>query len=284
MQESGPQDSGAADWLLSMGIESDEVVDELLTPNFTLDRGYMHCTRSQYATEWAGMYINDTTSGHSETGQTSAMSLMHSPPTTGSHISQTRPTASLVAGSSRGRCSAPGSSGCLSESQCHCLSRIALLLDDFESPSSESRTPDVGLASLKEALRHMLAMLGCAACTIKLENMTLLTLLVLRLVNFFQVITVVLQPHTDMDAAEAPHWAKKACVGEYEIDTAAEWNIIMRALAQLLAQRLHVLAHRVQNLEIVLNHESLRRRIATAQDGIVNVLAQLQNWETGAAY
>lgn len=144
--------------------------------------------------------------------------------------------------------------------------------------------PDVALAALKEAMRPTLAMLGCAACTAKLENMTLLTLLILRLASFFQGITVMLQPHIGPDAAETPPRAREAFVGEYEIDTAVEWDMVMRTLALLLAQRLEAIAQRIRNVAIVPGHESLLRRLTTAQDGLASVQARLQNWDAGIGY
>ncbi|KAI0904514.1 hypothetical protein F4823DRAFT_205029 [Ustulina deusta] len=68
---------------------------------------------------------------------------------------------------------------------CHCVRRLVILVDEIESIVHRNglKSPDGALAAHKEAIGCGIKMMDCPACTSRVENMIILTLMVDKLVH-----------------------------------------------------------------------------------------------------
>jgi hypothetical protein len=148
-----------------------------------------------------------------------------------------------------------------------------LLLDQFESFSHGKKVLDSILAALKEALGSMLAAVSCSSCTMRVEIMTLLTFLIARVVDVFQLLPAMLRP----GAADLRALSRDAFIGDYHINSSLEWDMILRMMALLLTKRLGSLTKSVREAADSADQQSLIRRLTTAQDRLDIVHALVQN-------
>ena len=114
---------------------------------------------------------------------------------------------------------------------CLCQQRIVFLIDELEmqladgSAIAEVENIDAALATHKEAVRFAELMLACQKCSKQLENMTLLYLLAQRQVRLCEAIVTAY-----LDGMK--RWSEPGCrqvvrFGEYELDSRAEWSLLL---------------------------------------------------------
>lgn len=140
-----------------------------------------------------------------------------------------------------------------SRSACRCLQCVVFLMEELESrlsaaPAEGLDSLDSALASNKEAVRYGESMLACLLCSARRENMTILTFLTDRLVVLCERIVAT---YTELRSALVQQaqgrrnvlrpWEgisndmgyRKVFLGDYEIDSPVEWDILLRDLIRL---------------------------------------------------
>lgn len=150
-----------------------------------------------------------------------------------------------------------GSSSKDSEAPCHisclCQQRIVFLIDELEmqladgSTIAEVENIDAALATHKEAVRFAELMLACQRCSKQLENMTLLYLLAQRQVRLCEAIVTAY-----LDGMK--RWNEPGCrqvvrFGEYELDSRAEWSLLLGNVIMLQLRTLFSIVDKLSGNE-----------------------------------
>ncbi|KAF3760419.1 hypothetical protein M406DRAFT_335085 [Cryphonectria parasitica EP155] len=186
-------------------------------------------------------------------------------------------------GASKDAASAPVSAtGTPSPRACQCLQNVVLLIEELESEGNtvSTRTIDTWLASLKESLRCVEAMLRCASCGDRPENMTILTFLTDRIMSSCE-------RHIDayLDSAgpgsrstggiqnrRSSHHSSAVYFGEYMVESPYETEIIVRNLIVWQLRTFNARINDMKDVSATVNMDSLfrkvtstKRRIATLQ-------------------
>ncbi|KAI0436859.1 hypothetical protein F4803DRAFT_556585 [Xylaria telfairii] len=161
--------------------------------------------------------------------------------------------------------------------KCACQQRIIFLIDELESLLTDGGNAKVGnvgaaLATHKEAVRYGESMLSCERCLARLENMTLLTILAERLVRICE--GMVASYLDGMQTWDSPG-KQVVWFGEYELDSPAEWDLLLgnaiflqlRALYSLVERmngKIHIQGSRAR---ILISIQSLCDKIDVARNG-----------------
>ena len=145
---------------------------------------------------------------------------------------------SLSEARSRSESTAPGT---ISQSTCNCPKRIIFLIDELESRLASDAVQelddlDSALASHKEALGYGKDLLSCRLCSARHENKILLSLLANKLVMLCdRIVSTYLNAMRSWDDS----CQYKTFFGEYEVDSAKEWDILLKNLIVLQLSALY---------------------------------------------
>ncbi|KFY24020.1 hypothetical protein V491_02326 [Pseudogymnoascus sp. VKM F-3775] len=135
----------------------------------------------------------------------------------------------------------PTAVGIISQSTCDCSKRIIFLIDELESRLTcgavqELDDLDSALSSHKEALGYGKGLLSCSRCSAQHENKILLSLLANQLVMLCDcVVSTYLNAMRSWDDA----CQYKTFFGEYEVDSAMEWDVLLKNLIVLQLSALY---------------------------------------------
>ncbi|KAI0198460.1 hypothetical protein F4808DRAFT_462755 [Astrocystis sublimbata] len=160
---------------------------------------------------------------------------------------------------------------------CQCLQRVVLLLEELDCIHDESgvQEPGAWLSRLKEALRCGDALLLCAKCQAKPENISILGFLIDRLttmcgliVNRFVEILRSSQSHGVMGATDA---AWRFSLGDFEIGCVGEWDVLVRAMLMMQLRALDGLINRLRSVSGDVGH----RKMCVAQRRILDLLNKI---------
>jgi hypothetical protein len=145
---------------------------------------------------------------------------------------------SLSEARSRSESTAPG---IISQSTCDCSKRIIFLIDELESRLASDAVQelddlDSALASHKEALGYGKDLLSCRLCSARHENKILLSLLANKLVMLCdRIVSTYLNAMRSWDDS----CQYKTFFGEYEVDSAMEWDVLLKNLIVLQLSALY---------------------------------------------
>ncbi|KAG6012764.1 hypothetical protein E4U54_007305 [Claviceps lovelessii] len=156
--------------------------------------------------------------------------------------------------------------------QCNCLARIANLIDEFVSSGHENSLMDALLDAVRNALNRVSAVNCCTPCRKRKEVLILLTLLISKLADSVYLIPALFQSGAN-NLAKQP---RGAFIGDYEIESELEWEMIMQTLALLLIQRLVSLAETVRDTVNQAEDGNLNQRLATVQGRLAGIFTHLQ--------
>ncbi|KAI0483449.1 hypothetical protein F4859DRAFT_528852 [Xylaria cf. heliscus] len=146
--------------------------------------------------------------------------------------------------------------------ECVCQQRIIFLIDELESLITDDSNAQVGnvdaaLASHKETVRYGESMLSCQRCLVHVENMTLLTILAERLVKLCEgMVSAYLDGMQTWDGPSK----QVVCFGEYELDSPAEWDLLLGNAIFLQLRALYSLVDRIKGKS---HTQGSRERILT---------------------
>ena len=171
---------------------------------------------------------------------------------------------------------------------CQCLQTVVFLIDELESVQDIAAAQlDAGLASHREALRCGEAMMLCGHCTSRPENMTILTFLTDRLAGLCERIVggyfeLLRGPST---AAATPNsrrlnpaaGSSGVFFGDYEVDSASEWELLVRNLIVLQLRALSVLMGRVKEVSGLMQCDMPWRKAAGTEKRIAMLLDRLNS-------
>ncbi|KAI0839482.1 hypothetical protein F5Y06DRAFT_23193 [Hypoxylon sp. FL0890] len=177
----------------------------------------------------------------------------------------------------------PRSSG----SDCQCLHRVVMLMDELEllsEPSNPHIPIDGILVAQRKALRQAESMLTCGSCAARIENMTILTFLVSKLTNMCCRAMSALSPCGTAGASppivdqrrtsEAP----TTVIGAYRLESETEYIAVVRVLLRLGLDRLLGLVSALQEVGRRLGSETMDRRLGVCRRAIEG---QLDGKSTG---
>lgn len=177
-----------------------------------------------------------------------------------------------------------------------CLQTMVFLLEELENKSSsiESTALDSGLASHKEALNHCNAMLRCAQCTTRSENMMLLAFVCEKLVTLCEKVVGKYkgQPHPGHDflrrqgdgmTSKGGSSGCSAAVvfGDYGVDLPLEWDCVIRVLIILQLKSLGNLLARMKMMASSTVRGAQLSVLLAAERRVGNVVALFQ--QSGAS-
>ncbi|KAK9426643.1 putative Zn(2)-C6 fungal-type domain-containing protein [Seiridium unicorne] len=154
-------------------------------------------------------------------------------------------------------------------STCQCLHSLVILVDELESVVDNGITSlDGALATHKEALSYGVKMTGCAGCTARVENMTILTFMIHKLARICRYIAdacafTAISPRRQsavMDRGGSrqlihPHAMSNVGVGVYHVDSSDEYAAIG-------------IAERLQS-------DTMSRRLAACEEATTGILREL---------
>ncbi|OTA96866.1 hypothetical protein M434DRAFT_8562 [Hypoxylon sp. CO27-5] len=168
-----------------------------------------------------------------------------------------------------------------SRPDCECLHRVVILIDELEllgEPSNAHLPIDGILVAHRKALRQAEAMLTCASCAARVENMTILTFLVSRLTDLCCRAMSALSPRCATEgsspvvdhprASDAPATA----VGAYRLESETEYVAVVRVLLRLGLDRLLGLVSALQGVGRRLGSETMGRRLGVCRRAIGGLL------------
>lgn len=176
------------------------------------------------------------------------------------------------------------------------MQTIAFLLEQLENKSSsiESTALDSALASHKEALNHCNAMLRCAKCTARSENMMLLAFVCEKLVTLCEKVLgnytgqprpgdEFLKRQGDGMASEGggTGCCAKVLFGEYGVDLPLEWDCLIRVLIILQLKSLGNLLARIKMMASSAVRGAQLSVLLAAKRRVRNVVALFQ--QSGAS-
>jgi hypothetical protein len=174
---------------------------------------------------------------------------------------------------------------------CQCLQTVVFLIDELESVQDIAAAQlDAGLASHREALRYGEAMMLCGHCTSRPENMTILTFLTDRLAGLCERIVggyfELLQGSSTAAATSTPNSSRRlnpavgssgVFFGDYEVDSASEWELLVRNLIVLQLRALSVLMGRVKEVSGLMQCDMPWRKAAGTEKRIAMLLDRLNS-------
>ncbi|KAI8944518.1 hypothetical protein F4801DRAFT_599668 [Xylaria longipes] len=169
-----------------------------------------------------------------------------------------------------------------STSKCVCQQRIIYLIDELESLLTDDNNTEAGnvvaaLATHKETVRYGESMLCCERCLVHLENMTLLTMLADRLVRICEgMVSVYLD---GMQTWDRPG-KRVVCFGEYELDSPAEWDLLLGNAIFLQLRALHSLVERINGKRHI---QGSRSRILTSIKNLCDKVDVTRNGTNSAS-
>ena len=163
---------------------------------------------------------------------------------------------------------------------CQCLQQVVFLIDELESAQqSAARQLDAGLASHREALRYGEAMMGCGYCTTRPENMTILTFLTDRLAGLCERIVDGYLEMAPCRGNRHPPYRVGAGTGvffgDYEVDSANEWETLVRNLIILQLRGLNGLMGRVKEVSGMMQCDTPWRKAVGTEHRVVTLLDKL---------
>ncbi|KAI0107967.1 hypothetical protein F4776DRAFT_416966 [Hypoxylon sp. NC0597] len=171
----------------------------------------------------------------------------------------------------------PRSSG----SDCECLHRAVILMDELEilSEPTNTRLPVDGiLVAHRKALRQAEGMLACGSCAARVENMTILTFLVSKLTDLCCRAMSALSSRCATEASPpianhpGPTEAPATVVGAYRLESEIEYIAVVRVLLRLGLDRLLGLVSALQGVGRRLGSETMGRRLGVCKSAIGGLL------------
>ncbi|KAI1325883.1 hypothetical protein F5Y16DRAFT_252233 [Xylariaceae sp. FL0255] len=146
---------------------------------------------------------------------------------------------------------------------CQCLYRIVMVMDQLDSQDDCALEKSLNnmLVLHKEVLSHSTTMLGCMACTMRLENMMIVAMLLNTLARRYQRIV-----HVPGDSTRP---SPALSLGDYKVDSTEEYVALVYSLLGVQLRRLQTLAHDLQNISSRFHSETLSCRL-TACMGVVS--------------
>lgn len=222
----------------------------------------------------------------------------HSPSSSSGKGRAPRPRVDLTVSTA----AASGSTALLTPQEaCQCLQHVVYFIDELESvhdmPAAQL---DAGLASHREALRYGETMIMCNLCASRPENMTILTFLTERLANLCERIVAGYfelasssSPLTSSSSSAStsasaaanssrrpPHLAAGSSgvfFGDYEVDSASEWELLVGNLIVMQLRQLSVLVGRVKEVSGLLQCDTPWRKAAGTEKRVGRMLDRLNS-------
>lgn len=193
----------------------------------------------------------------------------------------------------------------LDSSPCQCLHRLVILVDEIESIVDRNgiKSLDGALAAHKEALGCGAQMLDCLACTSRVENMIILTLMVDKLVSMCSHVAKVccmglqahggesstgsdntpettpllsLQSHTNTDRHRLSYQeldrGPTTTTRVYSIDSSDEYLFIVAGILRFQLQQLYNLARKLQEVSAPFASDTMSRRLGKCNEAVQDML------------
>ncbi|KAL2262572.1 hypothetical protein VTK26DRAFT_902 [Humicola hyalothermophila] len=179
---------------------------------------------------------------------------------------------------------------------CQCLQHVVFYIDELDSiqgvPAAQL---DAGLASHREAVRHGETMIACGYCASRPENMSILTFLTERLANLCERIVggyfeLTSSPTSSSSSASTSASAAGSdrrlhpaagssgvFFGDYEVDSASEWELLVRNLIVLQLRQLSALVARVKEVSGMLRCDTPWRKAACTEKRVAKLLDKLNS-------
>ncbi|CAJ2507406.1 Uu.00g085920.m01.CDS01 [Anthostomella pinea] len=139
---------------------------------------------------------------------------------------------------------------------CKCLQRIVILIDEMDlriaaTPADHVGNLDWELWSHKDAVKHGESMFACRMCSTRVENMMLLSFLTDRLALLCERIV---RTYSELRLGQVRVAMGKSMglsykairFGDYEVDSPAEWEMILKPLIVLQLKALKALVDKVE--------------------------------------
>ncbi|KAI5919351.1 hypothetical protein F4810DRAFT_507384 [Camillea tinctor] len=168
-----------------------------------------------------------------------------------------------------------------SSDSCECLQHVILIMDEVEgllgdeSSNALEEMPDLVLATHKEALRYMRAMLQCFRCAGSVENMTILTFLAAKLARLCRRVPIALNAVGISDSVVRDRFAKlenSDTFRSYKVDSLDEYQVVMRGLLEHQLHELDRLVKQLVDVSRTLKSDTMARRLAAAKKTLASIL------------
>lgn len=156
-----------------------------------------------------------------------------------------------------------------SNTTCHCLYRVLMVIDKLsvQDDSTVENSVDDLLVLHKEALSNGTAILGCTVCIERVENMLVLAMLIDKLSRLCHRIV-----HAPIKTP-----ASSLSLGDYMVDSAEEYAVLISSLLGVQLRRLQTMAHRLHQISSRFQSDTLAHRLTVCSGCISRSLDKLRN-------
>jgi hypothetical protein len=162
-----------------------------------------------------------------------------------------------------------------SSAPCQCLYRVVMVMDklgmqdDLQDDCAMEKSVNNLLILHKEALSSITSMLGCAACTRRVENMLVLVMLMDKLARLCHRIVHITGDSTRPTPA--------VNLGDYKVDSAEEYAALVGSLLGVQLRRLQTLAQSLHHVSLRFHSETLEHRLTVCSGFVTRSLDALRN-------
>ncbi|KAK5637279.1 hypothetical protein RRF57_012992 [Xylaria bambusicola] len=179
---------------------------------------------------------------------------------------------------------------------CQCLRRLVILVDEIESIAHRNilSSPDSALAAQKEAIGCGTKMIDCTACTSRVENMIILTLMVDKLVQICSQLAeaccaelrnrpsgtktprLLLQSNTEVTndnlGHQVPEMEANSSSRVYNINSSVEYFFVMAGILRFQLLELFNLTQQLQIVVAPLASDTIGQRLKTCSEAVRDLM------------